>query len=200
VFIARILSIPATLLLSQSASLSLIFRVSQSHAVSTKIVHLPRHLADDPHLLTFLLACINVYTIFCVVFVGGYARLCVYVCLQIYMCVCTCVFVRVCVCVCVCVCESMHVRACVCRCVRVLVRVCVNVCVGSHICACIYIHTPYRLMECSMEQMVSEYEATTCGLHVRSGNKAALPLYRDALGFRVATVEVVFFTIFCCLV
>ena len=54
-------------------------------------------------------------------------------------------------------------------------------------------------MECSMEQMISEYKATTCGLHVRSGNKAALPLYRDALGFRVATVEV-FFSIFFLLV
>lgn len=46
-----------------------------------------------------------------------------------------------------------------------------------------------RLMESALKQMESEYKAISCGLHVRSGNQAALPLYRDMLGFHVAKTE-----------
>jgi len=42
-----------------------------------------------------------------------------------------------------------------------------------------------RLMESSLMHMASEYRASSCSLHVRSSNKAAVDLYRMALGFKV---------------
>ena len=47
-------------------------------------------------------------------------------------------------------------------------------------------------MESALEHMRSDYAASACALHVRSGNSAALPLYRDTLAFafHVAKTEV----------
>ncbi|KAJ7077003.1 acyl-CoA N-acyltransferase [Mycena belliarum] len=46
-----------------------------------------------------------------------------------------------------------------------------------------------KLMLLSQEAMVSVYKASFVSLHVRKSNMAAIALYRDALGFRVAKVE-----------
>ncbi|KAJ6512308.1 acyl-CoA N-acyltransferase [Mycena vulgaris] len=46
-----------------------------------------------------------------------------------------------------------------------------------------------KLMLLSQEAMSTIYKATFVSLHVRKTNMAAIGLYRDALGFRVAKVE-----------
>ncbi|KAJ7451255.1 acyl-CoA N-acyltransferase [Mycena galericulata] len=45
------------------------------------------------------------------------------------------------------------------------------------------------LSRVSQEAMVTVYKASFVSLHVRRSNKAAIALYRDALGFDVAKVE-----------
>lgn len=45
-------------------------------------------------------------------------------------------------------------------------------------------------MQASFTHMMRDFKATSCFLHVRCSNAAALPLYRDALGFRVVKTEV----------
>lgn len=45
-------------------------------------------------------------------------------------------------------------------------------------------------MESALEHMRSDYGASACGLHVRSGNLAGVRLYRDTLGFHIAKTEV----------
>ena len=45
-------------------------------------------------------------------------------------------------------------------------------------------------MQSALEHMESDYGASACGLHVRIGNRAALRLYRDTLGFHIAKTEV----------
>jgi ribosomal protein S18 acetylase RimI-like enzyme len=45
-------------------------------------------------------------------------------------------------------------------------------------------------MQSALEHMRSDYAASACGLHVRSGNRAALRLYRDTLGFHIGKTEV----------
>ena len=42
-----------------------------------------------------------------------------------------------------------------------------------------------KLMKSSMQHMAAEYRASSCSLHVRCGNKAAVNLYRASLGFEV---------------
>ena len=46
-----------------------------------------------------------------------------------------------------------------------------------------------KLMRASQYAMKTVYDAEYCSLHVRKGNKAALGLYRDALGFKVVKIE-----------
>ncbi|KAG6852629.1 hypothetical protein C0991_010326 [Blastosporella zonata] len=46
-----------------------------------------------------------------------------------------------------------------------------------------------KLMLLSQEAMLSVYKAQYVSLHVRKSNKAAIGLYRDTLGFEVASVE-----------
>ena len=46
-----------------------------------------------------------------------------------------------------------------------------------------------RLMQASQVAMRQVYEAEYCSLHVRVGNRAAIALYRDTLGFEVIKVE-----------
>ncbi|KAJ7480859.1 acyl-CoA N-acyltransferase [Mycena latifolia] len=46
-----------------------------------------------------------------------------------------------------------------------------------------------KLMLLSQEAMITIYKATLVSLHVRQSNKAAISLYRDSLGFRIAKVE-----------
>ncbi|KAJ7702796.1 acyl-CoA N-acyltransferase [Mycena rosella] len=46
-----------------------------------------------------------------------------------------------------------------------------------------------KLMLLSQEAMITIYKATFVSLHVRQSNKAAISLYRDSLGFKVAKVE-----------
>lgn len=46
-----------------------------------------------------------------------------------------------------------------------------------------------RLMQASQIAMKTVYEAEYCSLHVRVGNRAAIALYRDTLGFEVIKVE-----------
>ncbi|KAJ7617148.1 acyl-CoA N-acyltransferase [Roridomyces roridus] len=47
-----------------------------------------------------------------------------------------------------------------------------------------------KLMLLSQESMMAVYNASVVSLHVRRSNKAAIALYRDALGFAVHKVEV----------
>jgi len=46
-----------------------------------------------------------------------------------------------------------------------------------------------RLMQASQKAMNHVYDAKYCSLHVRVGNRAAIALYRDTLGFQVMKVE-----------
>ena len=46
-----------------------------------------------------------------------------------------------------------------------------------------------KLMRASQFAMSSIYDAQYCSLHVRVGNRAAIALYRDTLGFDVLKVE-----------
>ncbi|KAJ7508879.1 acyl-CoA N-acyltransferase [Mycena galericulata] len=46
-----------------------------------------------------------------------------------------------------------------------------------------------KLMVLSQHAMTTIYKASFVSLHVRKSNKAAIALYRDSLGFRVAKVE-----------
>lgn len=46
-----------------------------------------------------------------------------------------------------------------------------------------------RLMQASQKAMSHVYDAQYCSLHVRVGNRAAIALYRDTLGFEVIKVE-----------
>ncbi|KAJ7183957.1 acyl-CoA N-acyltransferase [Mycena filopes] len=46
-----------------------------------------------------------------------------------------------------------------------------------------------KLMLLSQEAMIDVYKASFVSLHVRQSNKAAIALYRDALGFSVKKVE-----------
>ncbi|KAJ7129865.1 acyl-CoA N-acyltransferase [Mycena crocata] len=46
-----------------------------------------------------------------------------------------------------------------------------------------------KLMILSQEAMATIYKATFVSLHVRKSNKPAIALYRDALGFEVASIE-----------
>ena len=46
-----------------------------------------------------------------------------------------------------------------------------------------------RLMQASQVAMSNVYDAEYCSLHVRVGNKAAIGLYRDTLGFEVIKTE-----------
>ncbi|KAJ7728542.1 acyl-CoA N-acyltransferase [Mycena metata] len=46
-----------------------------------------------------------------------------------------------------------------------------------------------KLMLLSQEAMIAVYKASFVSLHVRQSNKAAISLYRDALGFAVKKVE-----------
>ena len=46
-----------------------------------------------------------------------------------------------------------------------------------------------RLMQASQKAMYNVYEAEYCSLHVRVGNRAAIALYRDTLGFQVIKTE-----------
>ena len=46
-----------------------------------------------------------------------------------------------------------------------------------------------KLMRASLHAMKTIYDAEYCSLNVRAGNKAAIALYRDTLGFKVANVE-----------
>ncbi|KAJ7050630.1 acyl-CoA N-acyltransferase [Mycena amicta] len=46
-----------------------------------------------------------------------------------------------------------------------------------------------KLMLLSQDAMSTVYKANYVSLHVRKSNKAAIALYQDALGFRVAKVE-----------
>lgn len=46
-----------------------------------------------------------------------------------------------------------------------------------------------RLMQASQKAMHNVYEAEYCSLHVRIGNRAAIALYRDTLGFQVIKTE-----------
>ncbi|KAJ7694381.1 acyl-CoA N-acyltransferase [Mycena rosella] len=46
-----------------------------------------------------------------------------------------------------------------------------------------------KLMILSQEAMATIYKASFVSLHVRKSNMAAISLYRDSLGFRVAKVE-----------
>lgn len=46
-----------------------------------------------------------------------------------------------------------------------------------------------KLMRASQFAMKSLYDAEYCSLHVRVGNRAAIALYRDVLGFKVINVD-----------
>ncbi|TFK39173.1 acyl-CoA N-acyltransferase [Crucibulum laeve] len=46
-----------------------------------------------------------------------------------------------------------------------------------------------KLMLLSQEAMVSVYKAKFVSLHVRKSNKAAIALYKDTLGFKIAEIE-----------
>ena len=46
-----------------------------------------------------------------------------------------------------------------------------------------------KLMKASQYAMMTIYDAEYCSLHVRRGNRAAISLYRDALGFQVIKVD-----------
>ncbi|KAJ6473380.1 acyl-CoA N-acyltransferase [Mycena vitilis] len=46
-----------------------------------------------------------------------------------------------------------------------------------------------KLMLLSQDAMIAVYKASFVSLHVRESNKAAISLYRDALGFQVKAVE-----------
>ncbi|KAJ7466456.1 acyl-CoA N-acyltransferase [Mycena latifolia] len=50
-----------------------------------------------------------------------------------------------------------------------------------------------KLMLLSQGAMITIYKASIVSLHVRQSNKAAISLYRDSLGFRVAKVEVKYY-------
>jgi peptide alpha-N-acetyltransferase len=50
-----------------------------------------------------------------------------------------------------------------------------------------------RLMQASQVAMSNVYDAEYCSLHVRVGNKAAIGLYRDTLGFEVIKTEVKYY-------
>ena len=56
-------------------------------------------------------------------------------------------------------------------------------------CALCLNFSPGRLMQASLEHMAKDFNASTCALHVRAGNRAALGLYRQGLGFLVAKTE-----------
>jgi N-alpha-acetyltransferase 10/11 len=46
-----------------------------------------------------------------------------------------------------------------------------------------------KLMRASQHAMKTVYDAEYCSLHVRRGNRAAISLYRDALGFEVVKID-----------
>ena len=50
-----------------------------------------------------------------------------------------------------------------------------------------------RLMQASQVAMSNVYDAEYCSLHVRVGNKAAIGLFRDTLGFEVIQTEVKYY-------
>ncbi len=46
-----------------------------------------------------------------------------------------------------------------------------------------------KLMRASQHAMKTIYEAEYCSLHVRRGNRAAIALYKDVLGFEVVKID-----------
>ena len=45
-------------------------------------------------------------------------------------------------------------------------------------------------MQTSIKHMAQDFNASSCGLHVRAGNRGAVALYEDALNFSTLNTEV----------
>ena len=85
-----------------------------------------------------LSVCMYVYLCVCIC-------VCLLVCVCVSMCVCicvclsVCVCVSICVCICVCICVYLSVCVCVCVCICVCLSVCVCVCMCVCICVCLLV-------------------------------------------------------------